>query len=62
MLSYSIGQTSKMTGICRTSLYEQINKGTLKCRKMGRKTLILKSDLDAFLSNLESYSSNIKEG
>lgn len=61
-LSFSINDTSTLTGICRVTLYEHINSGRLKARKLGRKTLILKSDLDNFLLSLESYPSQNQEG
>lgn len=54
-ISYSIDEISEITGICRVSLYKHANLGRLKIRKLGRKSLILKDDLDAFLGGLESY-------
>lgn len=49
-------EVSQISNIGRTKLYQAINEGTLKARKFGRKTLILKSDLEEFLLNLESYT------
>jgi Helix-turn-helix domain len=37
---------------CRSSIYEAIKKGELVARKRGRSTLILPSDLDAYLQSL----------
>lgn len=51
-LTYSIDDTSKVTGICKTKLYEAIRKGELKAKKFGRRTMILRSDLESFLTNL----------
>ncbi len=39
----------------RTKIYEHINKGQLLARKNGRRTLILKEDLEIFLQNLPKY-------
>lgn len=54
-ISYSIKETCNKTGFGKTKLYEFINTGKLPAKKYGRKTIILTSDLEAFLSNLEAY-------
>lgn len=51
----SINEAIHLTGIGRTKLYELINKGKLKAKKMGKRTLILQSDLDHFLNQLSDY-------
>lgn len=56
-LSLSIEEVIAATGIGRTKLYQIINSGLLKARKIGKRTVILKADLDQFLSDLESYPS-----
>lgn len=48
----SIVEACAMTGLGRTKLYEAISKGNLIARKCGKRTLILKGDLLAFLSSL----------
>lgn len=53
-LSFSIEEAREVTGIGRTKLYEAINSGALTARKFGKRTVILKGDLEAFLSNLEA--------
>lgn len=57
-LSLSIENVRSITGIGRTRLYEAINNGKLKARKFGKRTIILRDDLDIFLTNLESYPMN----
>ena len=54
-LSFSIEEASATTGIGRTKLYEAINSGALRARKLGKRTIILKEDLDSFLAELASY-------
>jgi excisionase family DNA binding protein len=39
-------------GIGRDKLYKLIREGKLPARKLGRKTLILATDLEAFLESL----------
>jgi excisionase family DNA binding protein len=48
----TILETCEESRIGRTKIYEAINGGQLVARKMGRKTLILRSDLHRFLSEL----------
>jgi excisionase family DNA binding protein len=48
----SIKETCAVTGLGRTKLYEAISNRHLIARKYGKRTLILKSDLLAFLSSL----------
>ncbi|MEZ5919211.1 MAG: helix-turn-helix domain-containing protein [Alphaproteobacteria bacterium] len=54
-LSLSIEDACKITGIGRTKIYQAINAGRLKARKLGKRTIILKQDLEVFLDGLESY-------
>ena len=48
----SISQACKVAGIGQTRLYAAIADGRLKARKFGKRTLILRSDLLAFLAAL----------
>lgn len=48
----SIPEVSSVSGIGRTKIYEAIANGSLKARKAGRRTLILRDDLKAFLAAL----------
>lgn len=59
-LSLSIEDVQTQTGIGRTKVYQAINSGQLRARKLGRRTIILKDDLDAFLANLDAYPSNTR--
>lgn len=56
-LSLSIEEARAATGLGRTKLYQLINSGELKARKIGKRTIILKDDLESFLSSLQSYAS-----
>lgn len=55
-LAVSIEEAQKISGLGRTKIYELLNAGVLPARKSGKRTLILRTDLDAFLSSLPSYS------
>lgn len=55
-LSLSIEEARAATSLGRTKIYQLINSGELKAHKIGKRTIILKDDLEAFLSNLQSYA------
>lgn len=53
-IALSIGQACQATSIGRTALYQAIGSGQLRTRKLGKRTLILRDDLEAFLAALPS--------
>jgi excisionase family DNA binding protein len=61
-ISLSIEEARTATGIGRTKLYAAINAGQLKARKFGKRTIILRDDLNTFLSNLDNYLVNGEGG
>ncbi len=48
----SVVEACTIAGIGRTKIYEAISTGSLKARKYGKRTIILRDDLSAFLSAL----------
>jgi excisionase family DNA binding protein len=48
----SILEACRVAGIGRTKIYEAIAGGSLKARKFGKRTIILRTDLQNFLSAL----------
>ena len=48
----SIAQTIRLLGIGRSTLYGLIKEGRLPVRKLGKRTLILRQDLDRFIASL----------
>lgn len=59
--SLSIEEARAAIGLGRTKIYQLINSGELKARKIGKRTVILKEDLEAFLSNLQPYATENQE-
>ena len=55
-ISLTIEEVCEATGLGRTKIYEAIGTGALPAKKWGKRTLILKSDLDTFISGLGAYS------
>jgi excisionase family DNA binding protein len=48
----SISEACAVAGIGRTKIYQAITDGTLKARKCGKRTLVLRDDLRDFLASL----------
>lgn len=48
----SVVEACRVAGIGRTKIYEAISNGSLKARKFGKRTLVLRADLQAFLASL----------
>jgi len=48
----SIAEACAMAGLGRTKLYQAIGAGSLQARKFGKRTIILRADLRAFLEGL----------
>jgi len=47
----SIAETCTLLGASRMTIYRQIKKGNLKATKLGRRTIILRSEINKFFSS-----------
>ena len=54
-LLFSIKEFCEMVGIGRTTFYQEVKAGRIKAKKMGRSTLIPKSELERFIEELPSF-------
>ncbi len=50
-LAVGIMDAARLAGVGRSTIQQSINTGQLKARKAGRRTLILKDDLQAWLNS-----------
>jgi excisionase family DNA binding protein len=48
----SVAEACAVAGIGRTKIYQAISEGSLKARKCGKRTLVLRDDLLDFLASL----------
>lgn len=53
--AYSITDVLQVLKVGRTRTYELIKEGKLPARKLGRRTVILREDVDAFLRDLPRF-------
>lgn len=50
-LAYSVDEAAAITGLSRDLLYDQMRTGRLAYLKIGRRRIITRQHLQAFLSN-----------
>ncbi len=57
-MGYSVEDVVSASGIGRTSVYAAIASGRLTARKAGRRTIILRDDLRAWLESFEPVAAS----
>ena len=53
-LAYSVDEAAAITGLSRDLLYDQMRAGTLAYLKVGRRRIITRQHLEAFLTRAAS--------
>lgn len=51
-LAYRLPEAAQIAGLSRSTLYKLIKEGKLRASKSGRRTLILKTELERFLREM----------
>ena len=51
-IAVTIPEATRLSGIGRSKLYELFRRGDLKPRKLGKRTLIIRTELEAYISSL----------
>lgn len=60
-VAFSINEVSTQTNVGRTKIYDEIKKGRLVIHKCGRRSLIFRSDRDAWLEQMVSSEAKNSE-
>lgn len=60
-LGFTMEEAAATAAIGRTRVYAAVKDGKLKARKFGRRTVILREDLEAFLRALPAREPNDAE-
>ena len=50
--AFAVREFCARYGICRQTFYDEIKRGRIKARKLGKKTVILRADADAWAASL----------
>lgn len=53
-IGYTMEEAAEAVSVGRTRIYAAVKNGSLKARKFGRRTIILREDLETFARNLPS--------
>ncbi len=53
-LAFSVEEAAKAAGLGRTLIFQEIRNGNLIARKIGRRTVILREDLERWLKSRPS--------
>lgn len=51
-ISVTLREASALSGIGRSSLYKLFNEGKLTPRKCGKRTLLIRAELEAYIKSL----------
>jgi excisionase family DNA binding protein len=60
-IAYSVEEVCQLAKICKQNVYNALNSGRLRGKKVGARTIILRSDLTAYMAGLDDYSPKAKE-
>lgn len=58
---HDVKQAAQMLSMSTTRLYELINEGVLKAKKLGRRTYVTDEAISDFIGALEDYPLNTME-
>ncbi|MDI4656023.1 helix-turn-helix domain-containing protein [Xanthobacter autotrophicus] len=56
----TLDEAASMLRICKVTLYKHIRAGRLSLRKLGRRSFILRSEVEIFLTNLPAIALQAK--
>ncbi len=59
-VAYSVTDAASKAGVGRSTLYNAISAGELPARKLGKRTLVLRSDLEHWLTGAPVYDASTK--
>jgi excisionase family DNA binding protein len=50
--AFAVSEFCERYGICRETFYQEVRRGRLRARKLGAKTVVLKTDADAWVATM----------
>lgn len=61
-LAYGVSEAAAIAALGRSTVYAAIGRGELTARKVGRRTVVLVADLEAWLQALPSINTTLASG
>jgi len=58
---FTLPEAVKLTGVSRSVLYREINRGKLKASKIGVRTYLSRSSIEEWASELDNYQQPEKQ-
>jgi excisionase family DNA binding protein len=49
---FAVSEFCERYGICRETFYQEVRRGRLRALKLGAKTIVLKTDADAWVATM----------
>jgi excisionase family DNA binding protein len=50
--AFAVSEFCERYGICRETFYQEVRRGRLRALKLGAKTIVLKTDADAWVATM----------
>jgi excisionase family DNA binding protein len=50
--AFAVREFCARYGICRQTFYDEVHRGRLRAVKLGKKTLVLRADADAWVATM----------
>ena len=58
--AYGVREFCARYGICRQTFYDEIHRGRITAKKLGKKTVILRADAEAWAKSLPAIDPTAK--
>jgi len=59
--AFSVREFCARYGICKQTFYDEIHRGRITAKKLGKKTVILRTDADAWAASLPELKTVSRE-
>jgi excisionase family DNA binding protein len=59
--AFAVREFCARYGICRQTFYDEIKRGRIRARKLGKKTIVMRADADAWAASLPELRAGGRE-
>jgi excisionase family DNA binding protein len=61
-IGYSVAELVRLSSLGRQVIYDALGQGALRAKKLGRRTVIPRAEVDAWLSALPDWAAAVDQG